>query len=488
MKLLVALGLLLLASVPAIAQPYPSPTYQNPTVLGNMSVGGNLGVIGTSSMIGGGTLSGTFNGTSIIRGMTAGLFNVSTSGLTSLTPQRGDSVYVIDCQNGSQGFPGTGCPATYNGSSWQLNPTPSNLRVTVGGQALILGGATANQGTGSLIATSTGATSTGDCVQFNSTGTLVDSGAPCGGGSGGSGTVTSGAQFSMPFYSGSGTSSVLAAMTTVNNAVLVTNGSGMPAESTTLPTGLTIPNPAISNATFTGTTTIGATAYTGTQTFAASTTSIPSIVIPIGVAPTSPVKGAEWATSSGLFWRDNANVSEGPFIYQANTTGPLTGGGVGPSLTLACATCATTTNGGMLTATSPMAISASGVISLGTQPSWIMWLADAAYIVHNDTYPFVEQWPFTSNGTLSKVVFHTGGTTSPSFNATFQICTGGPSGTCSNVTGCTGLSVTSTSDTVATCTALNTVAPNQTVAMVISGTSGSPSSTAIQLTFAKPAS
>lgn len=491
MKRLIALGLLLMASVAAQAQPYPSPTYQNPKVLGNMTVGGTMSVAGATSLIGGGVLTGTFNGSAIIRGLTPGLLNVSSSGLTGLTGmQRGDTVFVIDCQNGSETFPGSGCTATYNGSAWKLSPNIPTLRITIGGQAVLLGGSTANQGNGSLVQTASGTTNNGDCAQFNSTGTLVDAGAPCGGGGGGggSGTVTSALQGSIAAYSGSGSSTIVAGLGITNNAVLVTNGSGVPSESTTLPTGLSIPNPSISNATFTGTTTIGATAYTGTQTFAASTVSAPSIVIPIGVAPTSPVKGAEWGTTAGLYWRDNNNVSEGPFLYNVGTTGPLGGGGVGPSLTLTCTTCATTTNGGALTATAPMVISSGGNISLGLQPSWVQFVVPANVVVSNDTTPFVEQWPYANNGTLSKVIYHTGGITTPSFVATFQICTGGPSGTCTNVTGCSNLSVSSTSDTVATCTANNVVAPNQTIAQVISGVSGSPSSAAVQLTFGKPAS
>lgn len=493
MKRLIAFGLLLLASVSgAKAQPYPSPTYQNPTVLGNMSVGGNLAVIGTASMIGGGTLTGTFGGTSIIRGLTPGLFNVSTTGLNALTGmQRGDTVDVIDCQNGSEGFPGSGCTATYNGSAWKLSPNIPTLRMTIGGQAILLGGSTANQGTGSLVQTAAGSTTTGDCPQYNSTGALVDSGGPCSGGTGGSGTVTSATQFSIPAYSGSGSSSVLAGLAITNNAVLITNGSGQPSESTTLPTGLNIPSPAISNATFTGTTSIGTTTYTGPQTFPASTVSAPSIVIPIGVAPTSPIKGAEWATSAGLFFRDNNNVSEGPFLYNIGTTGPLAGGGVGPSLTLTCTTCATTTNGGLLTATAPISISAAGLISLGTQPAPVTWYADSTYVVHNDTYPVVERWNYANNGTVSGLAYHTGGITSPSFVLTLQICTGGLAGTCTNVTGCTSLSVTNANfpiDSTANCTANNVIAPNQTIAMVISSVSGSPSNTAIQLNFAKPAS
>lgn len=54
-----------------------------------------------------------------------------------------------------------------------------------------------------------------------------------------------------------------------------------------------------------------------------------------------------------------------PTTRNINTSTPLGGGGaLSADLTLSCATCATTTNGGPLTATAPLSISAAGVISI----------------------------------------------------------------------------------------------------------------------------
>lgn len=490
------LALLLLAPVASRAQPYPGSDPANPllveniTIFGNELVQGALNVSGATSLGNGGSLTGVFGGQSTINGLVAGLRPVATGGLSAVTGASvGDMLYVTDCANGSQSFPGTGCPAYYNANGvWVMMPTPSNLSMTIGGQSIVLGGSTTNQGNGSKIQTASGAQPiSGDCAQFNAGGALVDALVSCGGGGGGgSGTITVGTQFSMPFYSGAGTSSTIGAMGIVNNAVVATNGSGQPAETTTLPNGLTIPSASLSNPTLTGTISIGTATYTGKQTFLAGTVSAASLNIPPGVAPTSPVNGDEWETSVGLFSRING-TTQGPYLYSAATSSPLAGGGVGPTLTLTCPSCATTTNGGALAATAPLTISSAGLIALGSQTSPLVWIADAAFVVHNDTYPLIEQWPWTGGGTLNKVVYHTGGTTSPAFNVTFAVCTGGVSGTCTNVSGCTNIAVSSTADNTATCSA-GAIATNQTLAMTVTGVTGSPSSAVVQLNISKPAS
>lgn len=56
-----------------------------------------------------------------------------------------------------------------------------------------------------------------------------------------------------------------------------------------------------------------------------------------------------------------------PSTRNINTTAPLGGGGtLASDLTLTCATCATTTNGGALAATSPVTLSAAGLIACAT--------------------------------------------------------------------------------------------------------------------------
>jgi hypothetical protein len=56
-----------------------------------------------------------------------------------------------------------------------------------------------------------------------------------------------------------------------------------------------------------------------------------------------------------------------PSTRNINTTAPLAGGGaLSADLTLTCATCATTTNGGPLSGTAPIAVSAAGAVSIAT--------------------------------------------------------------------------------------------------------------------------
>ena len=96
--------------------------------------------------------------------------------------------------------------------------------------------------------TTTGTLTNGDCVSIDSGGNFVDAGGACTTGGGG-GTVSSGTTSEIGYYASSGTT--ISGLSTGNNGVLVTNGSGVPSISTTLPSGLTIPGPAISNATVT---------------------------------------------------------------------------------------------------------------------------------------------------------------------------------------------------------------------------------------------
>lgn len=54
----------------------------------------------------------------------------------------------------------------------------------------------------------------------------------------------------------------------------------------------------------------GTVAFTGKQTFATPTTSIASLVLPHGTAPTSPVNGDTWSTTTGLFLRVNGTTRQ----------------------------------------------------------------------------------------------------------------------------------------------------------------------------------
>lgn len=98
------------------------------------------------------------------------------------------------------------------------------------------------QGNGAKMQLSTGAITSGHCVQFDVNGNTVDAGGSCTTGGGG-GTVSAGTTNQIPFYTGTGTT--LGPMAIANNAVLVTSGAGIPSESSTLPNGITLPAPLV---------------------------------------------------------------------------------------------------------------------------------------------------------------------------------------------------------------------------------------------------
>lgn len=397
------------------------------------------------------------------------------------TADAGRNAYVLNCQNGSEGpTGGTGCTYTVNAvGAWVGTPSPSNLTVTIGGQSIYLGGSTSNQGNGTKIQLATGGFTAGNALISDASGNAVDGGVPPSGGSGGSGTVTVAAVNSLPFYSSSPSGSTLAALVTVPNSVLTINGSGVPSESTTLPPGLIIPSPTISAAILTGTSSIAATNMTGKLTTVASATSAAGFNVPQGFAPASPINGDIWSTAAGFFARVNGST-QGPLVAAVAGTAPVTASLAGATWTLACPTCATITNGGPLTATAPITISSGGLIALGSQPAPIVWLADSATAVHNDTYNLIEKSPWANNVSVVSMTYHTGGTNTPSFTASLQI-NGAP------ISGCNGIGVSSGTDATVTCS--GGALPNLgTLSLVITGTSGSPASAVIQVNVLKPAS
>jgi len=450
---------------------------------GTATIGGlttaNNGVLATSGS-GVPSITSTLPSGLTIPAGTFQLIPLLISGLPVVTSaNKGQLAWATDCLNGNQpALTGTGCIYSVNDNgAWTPNPSIPTIATLIGGQSIIIGGATINQGTGSKIQTATGTTTAGNCPQYDSTGALGDSGAPCGGGSGGSGTVTAANQNSIPFYSLSGSHTTLAGTPAVNNAVLITSGSGVPSEATTLPTGLTIPTATVSNPAITGTGTYITLNGSGKLSTAASTTTIAGLNLGAGVAPTSPVNGDVWATNAALVVRING--ASQTMLSTINTTPPLGGGGVGPTLTLTCITCARTTNGGFLTAAAPMGIDVSGVISLGTQPAPITWIADSTTVVHNDTYNLIQTWPWTNPGTIDSVTYFTGGTGTPSFVIAVQV-----NGV--NANGCTGITVSSATPATTSCGTF-VITNGQKLSLVITGTAGSPSSSTIQINYHKPA-
>ena len=450
----------------------------------------------------------------------------------------GQMAFVTNCQNGSQGGgSGTGCLYVVdNTGTWAPVPTIPTQQITIGGQATFLGGATTNQGSGGKLATATGTFTNGDCVSIDAGGTFIDSGGACGGG-GGSGTVNSAAANAIGYYATTGTA--ISGTTPANNAVLVTNGSGVPSESTTLPAALTIPTATLSNPDITGTGTYLALTGTGKLTTAASTTVQAGLNLPPGTAPTSPANGDVWTTTAGMY-AQIAGSTIGPFgtatgsVFSVATTAPISGGTITTSGTISCPTCALTTNGGLLTATTPAAISAAGVIScptcvttsgggalsatspvaisvaglitcstcalttnggaltatspvtisaagviaLGNQTGIATLNWDANTTVSNNTYYVAAKWPWAT-GSISSVSYLTGGTAGSAFNIAVQI-------NGANVTTCNGITVSSGTVATTTCGS-NAIVQNNAVTLVISATTGSPFSSMVQINYARSA-
>jgi hypothetical protein len=460
------------------------------------------------------------------------------AGLPTVTASNsGQIAFVANCLNGTQtGINGTGCLYVVNDiGTWSPMPQIPTQTITIGGQAVNLGGATANQGNGTLLPTASGTFTNGDCVSVNSGGAFVDSGGACGGG-GGSGTVTSAAANALAYYASAGTA--VAGLTPVNNAVVVTSGAAVPSEATTLPSGLTIPAPTVSNAVLTGAGTYVGLTGSGKLTTAAATTSQAGISLPPGTAPTSPTNGDVWTTTGGLFARING-TTVGPFgtstgsVSSIITSSPISGGTITTTGTITCPTCATTTNGGLLTATSPETISAAGVIacatcvtssgggaatatapvtvssagligcatcltasggalvataplalsgntvSLGSQTGAGTFNWDGNTTVTNQTYYIMAKWPWAT-GSIVSVSYLTGGSSTPSFIIAIKI-----NGT--NVTTCNGITVSSSSVSTTTC-GTNSIVSGDAVTLVIISASGTPNAAMVQINYSRSAS
>lgn len=478
MRLRHILPLLLLLSCASVAQPLPSPAFQSLTVSGSVNAG-TLQSAGLGNLLGGGQFTGSFSGPMTMTGLRPVMQSFTTATLP--TPiSKGDIVWVSDCLNGTQTVGnGTGCLYTVDDSNtWVPVPSVSTLSVTVGGQALRLAGAssTANQGNGpriQLAGTTVGVAS--QCAQFDNSLNIVPSGGPCGGGGGGgSGTVTTGSLNQLAYYSAAGTT-IAPLAGPVNNAVLVTSGGGVPSQSTTLPSGLTIPTPTISTPNITGTMSAVTANLTGKLTTVASAVGAAGLNVPQGTAPGAPANGDVWGTTAGLFARYNGGTV-GPFIGLANhsASAPLVyNSGTGA---FTCPTCATSTSGGALSAVAPIALSAGGAISLGTIIGAAEFFTDSSGTVVNATYPLpVDTWPWAT-GTLDSITYYTGGTSTPSFTVSLQI-----NGT--NVVSCNGITVSSATRATTNCTSSNAITTGQHPTLVITGTSGTPSSSLVQINY-----
>lgn len=474
LRALLAAALVLL-NVSAFAQ--TTPTFNSLTLTGPLTVGGSVvlngsqSVSGTSSLNGGGALIGTFSGQTMLSNVLPTLTNYTVATLPA-APAIGTVAVATDCRNGSQAVgAGTGCVEVFVNGAWQAMPSPPNQPITVGGQSVYNGGSAVSQGTGSAIQTANGSFTSGHVPQYDATGALIDSGSGPGGG-GGSGSVSNCATGNSPaIYASSGTT--VTCVAGANSSVLVTGNTGTISLATTLPSGLTVPAPVM-----TGTGTFVALTGSGALTTAASAVGGANFNIPQGTAPSSPANGNVWATSAGLFGRYNG-TTYGPYIgiAQLSATSPI----VDTSGVFSCATCATTTNGGALTATSPMAISAGGVISLGEFTVAIPIIWNATTTVTNDSYQFY--WP-QATGHITSVKYYTGGSSTPSF--TINVAVNG-----SSVTGCSAISVTAANSQASpgttTCTS-TAITSGQPIKISTSGVAGTPFSAMVEVIGTRSAS
>lgn len=454
---------------------------------------------------------------------------------TVTSANAGQLVFVLNCLNGTQtGINGTGCYYGVNNvGTWVPLPFVSTQTITVGGQALNLGQSSVTQGNGTAIATANGSFTNGDCVSINAGGAFVDAGGACTTGGGG-GTVASGTIHGVAVYTGTTT---VGSTSAVNNAVLATSGSGVPSLVTTLPSALTLPTATISNPAITGTGTYVALTGSGKLTTAASATGTAGFSLPPGTAPTSPSNGDLWSTNAGAFIRVNgATVPLGAgtgTVTSVATTAPIQGGTITTTGTITCPTCALTTNGGALTGTSPMAISAAGAIScvtcvtttgggaltstspigvtvggliscttclvsgsggtlVATSPLGItgstisitsqtgsaVFNWDSNTNVSNQVYYITTKWPWAT-GSVSSVTYETGGTSTPSFVIGVQI-------NGSNVSTCNGITVNSGTLTTTSC-GTNAIASGNAVTLVVSSASGVPNVAAVQVNYSRSA-
>ena len=164
--------------------------------------GGPVTGVGTLTL--GGVLVSANGGTGVNNGantLTLGGVMVTGGALTfaNLTAAN-DLLYVSSSGNvGQLGVTGTGngvlatsptiasptVTGAFTATGLVTNADLANSGMTIGGQAISLGGTTTNQGNGSKLQLSTGTTTTNDCVKYDVNGNTVDAGAACGSGGGG---------------------------------------------------------------------------------------------------------------------------------------------------------------------------------------------------------------------------------------------------------------------------------------------------------------
>lgn len=187
------------AACPGTPTDCPSPTY-NSALIGSAS-GGNKGsgslnaqslwINGTALGSGGGGLPNV-SGTPASGNLTkfSGATSITNGDLTGDTTTSGTLVTTTGKVHGVTfpASPSTNTVPVVTGSNTVTyeavpNAALANPSVTIGGQAISLGGTTTNQGTGGKLQLSTGSTTTNNCAKFDGSGNTVDAGVPCAAGS-----------------------------------------------------------------------------------------------------------------------------------------------------------------------------------------------------------------------------------------------------------------------------------------------------------------
>ena len=125
-------------------------------------------------------------------------------------------------------------------------------------------------------------------------------------------TINGAAQNSIGYYANTGTT--ISGIAPANNSVLVTSGSGVPSESTTLPSGLTIPGP-----TFSGIVTGPDGGSWASSGFTASNLATSGIITFGVLSPTSFAGSA--TTVTGLTTNNSPNASADYIPYFNNASG-----------------------------------------------------------------------------------------------------------------------------------------------------------------------
>lgn len=202
----------------------------NNTWSGNDNFTGSLSISGIQQIF---PPSGNIVGTTDTQTLTNKIIDASEISTGILAVVNGGTGLASGTSGGVLGFTASGVLAS-SGTLTQFGPI-------LGGGAGGVPTAGSRKGNTTIFATTNGAFTTGDCLQADGNGNVVDAGGPCGGG-GGSGTVTAGTINQLAYYAASGTT--VAGLLTGNNGVLVTNGSGVPSISSTLPNSLVMGTPA----------------------------------------------------------------------------------------------------------------------------------------------------------------------------------------------------------------------------------------------------